>query len=148
MNPAHAHLVLNHLPFLGALFVSILLAVGVARKSSELVRVALYFAVATSLLAIPTYLTGKSAEQIAESLPEVSNFIMEDHEETALFALVALELCGALALGGLVAFRQAETPKWLARGLLVGLIISLSLTAWTAYLGGQIRHTEARSDFK
>ena len=148
MNPAHAHLVLNHLPFLGALFVATLLAVSVARKSSELARVSLYFAVATSLLAIPTYFTGRFAEEIVESLPEVSEIIMEDHEEAALFALVALELCGALAIAGLIAFRQAEVPKWFAISVLVGLVVSFGLTAWTANLGGQIRHTEARSDFR
>ena len=107
----------------------------------------LYLAVATSLLSIPTYLTGEPAAEIAESLPEVSEFFMEDHEEAALFALVALELCGALALWGLVGLRQAEIPRWLAIGVLVGAIVSFGLTTWTAYLGGQIRHTELRSEF-
>ena len=148
MNPAHAHLILNHLPLFGALFVAALMAVSVARKSSELARVALYFAVATSLLAIPTFITGQYSEEIAESLPEVSEFFIEDHEDAALFALVALEACGVLALAGLVVHRRGDIPRWLAISVLVGLIISFGLTVWTANLGGQIRHTEARSDFR
>lgn len=145
MNPAHAHLILNHLPLFGALFVAALMAVSVARKSSELARVALYFAVATSLLAIPTFITGQYSEEIAESLPEVSEFFIEDHEDAAL---VALEACGVLALAGLVVHRRGDIPRWLAISVLVGLIISFGLTVWTANLGGQIRHTEARSDFR
>lgn len=148
VNPAHAHLILNHLPQFGSLFVTALLVVSVVRQSSELARVALYFAVATSLFAIPTFITGQYSEEIAESLPEVSEFIMEDHEDAALFALVGLELCGTFALWGLIAFRQAEIPKWIVTGVLVGFIISFGLTAWTAHLGGQIRHTETRSDFR
>jgi uncharacterized membrane protein len=148
VNPVYLHLILNHIPLLGTLFAAVLMALGVARQSDELTRVALGFAVAMSLFTIPTYLTGDPAREVAETLPGVSEFLMDDHEEAALLSLVGLELCGALALGGLVVFRQAEEmPKWLVTSVLVGLVISFGLTASTAYLGGQIRHTEVHSDY-
>jgi hypothetical protein len=53
-----------------------------------------------------------------------------------------------LALAGLVVHRQWDIPGRLAISVLIGFIISFGLTVWTANLGGQVRHTEARADFR
>lgn len=148
MNAAHLHLVLNHFPVIGTLFVVALLGAAVVRESDELARAALWFAVATSLLAIPTFFSGHFAEEIVESLPGVTEHLIENHEDVAHFAFAALLVCGAASLGGLYLFRAVPIPRRFAIGLLIALVVTFGLTAWTARLGGEIRHTETRPGFQ
>ena len=64
-------------------------------------------------------------------------------------ALVALEILGALALAGLVWLRRANRlPAWFATLLLLVSLVAGALTAWTANLGGKIRHTEIGTEVK
>jgi hypothetical protein len=46
----------------------------------------------------------------------------------------------------MLAFRKAAAiPKLFAAGLLAVALTATGLSAWTGYLGGQIRHPEIRS---
>ena len=58
MNQAHLHLLLNHLPILGALFGLLILAGGFLLKYDTVKRTALGLFVLSAILAIPAYLTG------------------------------------------------------------------------------------------
>lgn len=62
MNPAHLHLMLNHIPVLGTAFCMVLVGSALIQKSEELKRVSLGAFVIVALLAIPAYLTGEPAE--------------------------------------------------------------------------------------
>ena len=55
MNPAHLHLMLNHIPVLGTAF-CMALGWALIQKSEELKRVSLGAFVIVALLAIPAYL--------------------------------------------------------------------------------------------
>src|SRR5688572_2496784 len=105
MNPAHLHLMLNHLPVLGTAFGLALLALAQWKKSDELKRVSLGVLVLVTLLTIPVYLTGEPAEDMTEKLPEGVHAIVEEHEEAAQVAFVAQIVLGVGALGGMIAFR-------------------------------------------
>ena len=146
MNQAHIHLLLNHIPLVVAGVAALLLAVALVRKSAELKRVSFGLFVLAALITIPVYLTGEPAEEIVENLPGVSGPIVEQHERSALFSLIAIEVLGVVSLFGLFIYRRAaELPKVFAVATLGLSIVAGGLTAWTANLGGQIKHPEIRS---
>jgi len=94
---------------------------------------------------VPTYLTGAPAEGTVKGLPGVSNNYIESHEETATIAFVGVLVVGACALAGLVFSRSGRAvPGWLGYSVLVAVVVGGGLMAWTANLGGQVRHTEIR----
>ncbi len=145
MNAAHLHLLLNHIPVIGIPIVGVLLVLALAGKQQALVRIALGFTVVLALFTIPVYLSGEPAEEIVEDLPGVPHAVLEEHEEIAKVTFVATEVLGALALLGLaLAWKRGRVPKPLTYGSLVLVLIATGLLARTAYLGGQIRHTEIR----
>ena len=86
------------------------------------------------------------AEETVEHLAGVSEAIIEQHEGAALTALIGATLLGAVSLGGLLAFRRSKTvAKTLVTVALFGSLVVSGLMAWTANLGGQIRHSEIRA---
>lgn len=148
MNGVYLHLLLNHLPVIGTIFGLLLLLFALLRQSEEGKRIALGVFVFAALAAVPTYLTGEPAEEVAESLPGVTKAFIESHEEAALFALIAIGLTGLVSLVGLWLARRAEKlPPWMVVAPLALALIASGLLSWTANLGGQIRHTEIRQDF-
>ncbi len=146
MNATHIHLLLNHIPLISAAVAILLLVVGVVRKSSDLKKASLWIFVIAALVTIPVYLTGEPAEEIAEHLPGVADPIIEQHERAALFSLISIEILGVVSLAAIFASRRPTgLSKPFAAALLGVSIIAGGLMAWTANLGGQIRHTEIRS---
>jgi uncharacterized membrane protein len=146
MNWAHVHLILNHIPVLGTVFGLTLLGWAILRRNDAVQRVALATFVAVALLALPVYLTGQPAEDVVEHAAGVSESVIEAHEEAAVVALIGVELLGLIAAGGLYLSRRGRAPFAAApRTALLLSIVVAGLMAWTANLGGQIRHVETRA---
>lgn len=146
MDLTHLHLVLNHIPVVGSLCGLGLLAFALWRSSEDIKRAALGVLVISALVAIPAYMTGEPAEDGTRGLPGVSKAIVERHEEAAGFALGGVLALGALGLVGLIWFRGKRVmPLWFGGITLAGALIVSGLMAWTARLGGEVRHTEIRS---
>ncbi len=92
-------------------------------------------------------MTGEPAEDGVKGLPGVSKQIIEKHEEAASVAFTGLVVVGVVALVGLLVFRRGRAvPSWFSSLVLAVALIVVSLMSWTANLGGQIRHTEIRSN--
>jgi|GEM_PF-213940 len=146
INPAHLHIIINHIPVIGVPFGVALLIYGFLRKSQEIRTAALLVFVAVALVTIPTFLSGEAAEDIVEHLPGVSERLIENHEDAAKIALIATSILGGLSLIRLlipVRFGAVRAPATM-------LVFALSLgvsgwLGWTGHLGGQIRHSEIRS---
>ncbi len=146
MNGAHWHLLLNHLPVLGSAFGILLLLFAWVRKSDEIKKVSLGVFVLTAICAVPAYLTGEPAEEVAEHLPGVTHALIEHHEEAALLALSAAVATGIAALAGLFLSRKAKLlPIWLMLATLFLALATGGLMVRAANLGGEIRHTEIRT---
>jgi uncharacterized membrane protein len=143
MNAAHIHLMLNHVPLFGALAVTVLLVVALVRRQQAVARAGLVVAVLAALVSVVVYLTGEPAEEMVENLPGVSEAVMEVHEEAALVATIILGAFAVLAVYGLIAFRHSVTMRF-TKILLVVSLAPLGAMSYTAYLGGQIRHSEIR----
>jgi FtsH-binding integral membrane protein len=149
INYAHIHLIFNHIPVIGVVFTTLLLIVALARKSNELIMVALGFTILLSLATVPVYLTGPLAEGVLEDLhlPGISKERIEAHEEKAEIAFISIEFSGALAIITLIIRRySSKLGSMMIVLILLALIISGGLVAWTADLGGKIHHQEIRSD--
>jgi uncharacterized membrane protein len=75
----------------------------------------------------------------------VTERTIEQHEEAAKLATVAMSVFGALSLAALVIFRKRPVPRWVVAAGLAGTVVLSALMGWTANLGGQIRHSEIQS---
>ena len=144
MSGAHLHLILNHVPVLGAVFGLLLLAYGLLRRSDPVVRASLWTLAVVGIAGLAAYLTGEPAEEIVEDLPGISEAILERHEEVALLATIGGGIVGLVALAGLAFHRSRPVASGFSA---VMLLLTLGLfggMAWTANLGGQIHHAEIR----
>lgn len=145
MNPAHLHIILNHIPVIGIPFGTALLIWGFLRKSDEVKRAGLLVFVAIALVTIPTFFSGKAAEDMVEHLPGVSENLIEKHERAATIAIIATSVLGGLAL-----LRLLVPARFTAVGGPMSILVfvfSLGVSGWlarTGHLGGQIRHSEIR----
>ena len=139
MNGAHLHLLLNHLPVLGTLFGLGILAIALWRRNDTLRRTGLALLVLAGVTAGAAFLTGEPAEDAVEG--KVAGQAIEAHEEAAEAALWGAGILAVLSAGALLRWRR-EVPQAVAGGLLVGALATSGLMAWTANLGGRIRHPE------
>jgi hypothetical protein len=147
MSWAHIHLALTHVPVIGLLIVLLLLVVAGLLRSAELTRVSYGLLVLLAVATVIVYLTGEPAEELVENLPGFSEALVEQHEEAALIATIGMGVLGLVALVGLIRFRAPWiAPAWYGPGVLLLALLMGGLMAWTANLGGQIRHSEIRPD--
>jgi uncharacterized membrane protein len=148
MNTAHWHLLLNHLPIVGTVIGTLIIAAGFILKNNPIIKqTGLGVLVFSALCAIPAYLTGEGAEEIAEKLPGVSEIIMEDHEDLGKLFLI---LSASLGLLALLTFISDRMKAKLASTMYVFVLMAglgLSVVAkQVGTSGGEVRHTEIRSN--
>ena len=145
MNAAHLHLIVNHFPIGGVLLGGILLVFSFFRPNLSVARTGMGIIVLAGLIAVPTYLSGGAAEEIAEKLPGVSERFIKAHEEAAE---KAIWLVGAAAAAALIGIASSFKRGTVARPTLLGILALAGAAAgtlgWTNELGGEIRHPEIR----
>lgn len=145
MDATHIHLIINHLPILVTPIALLILIWGLIRDIKAYRSLSMWGFILAGITAYIAFESGEGAEDTIEQLAGISEQFIHDHEELAEWSLWASLALGLLAVGGLFMDRMKEV----GRQLLVGAIIVLSLLssismAYTAYLGGQIRHSEIR----
>jgi uncharacterized membrane protein len=145
MSPVHLHLLLNHVPVIGTVIALALLALATLRGDDRLGRVSLGLLAVLAAAAVATFLTGEPAEEAVEHVAGVPGALIERHEEAALLATIALGVMGALAAGWLLFFRRRPLSRGVMLGLLLAALVPAGAMAYTANLGGQIRHPEIRT---
>lgn len=147
MDATHLHLVLAHFPIIGTIIGTAILAYGQIFKNIEIQKVALATFIVMALLTIPVFLTGEESEETVEQLAGIPEQLIENHEE---LAKKAIWLMGILAGLSLVAYYAIVKKFSFAKILLwITLIVSLvtfGLFAQVGNLGGQIRHSEIRTE--
>ena len=145
MNAAHLHLLLNHVPVLGAVGLLTLFSIALVRRDSSLARLTLALSVPLAMVSIAVFLTGEPAEEIIEDVAGAVESAIEPHEEAARLATIAFGIFGTAALAALIAFRRRTLPRWVTGTAVAGTLALSGLMGWTASLGGRIRHTEIGS---
>lgn len=143
MNAAHYHLILNHIPVLATFFSIAVLIWGMVANNRSIKQVALVGFIIAGIFVIVAFQTGESAEDIVEGIAAVTHDAIENHEEAADIAQWLTLILGVGGLAGLIML--AKSVKGLSRFLwvlLVYAIVTATSLAYTANLGGEIRHTE------
>lgn len=149
MNQAHIHLLITHLPIFGSILGGLVLAHGLWTKSNQTKIAAYNIFIISAIAAGIAYLTGEAAEETVENIQGVAKYIIEQHEDFAVFALVSLIILGVASIGGLfLTLRKSALTSTAAIVILFISLISFGLVARTGYLGGQIRHTEINNSTK
>ncbi len=144
MNAAYFHITLVHIPVILAPVGVVLLAIAHLRKSLAVARVGLGILIAASIVAILAFFLGEGAEELVEHLPGISQSLIEQHEEFAEIGLWSAIGAGFASLCTWVAISRCA---WIERVLLITTFVVSSVAsvalAYTAHLGGAIRHPEA-----
>ncbi|HEY2572781.1 MAG TPA: hypothetical protein VGH65_01890 [Verrucomicrobiaceae bacterium] len=146
MNSTHWHLLINHIPVLAVPFGFVVLLWGMLRRSSEVQKLSFAVFIVAAAIGWPTHETGHDASmELQDSSDATSGFVML-HDAAAGYALWAV---GALAFFAIIAWIAGRgsraVPAWASVIVLLLSLFASAVLARTAYLGGQVRHTEIRT---
>lgn len=148
LNLAHLHLLLNHVPTVGAVAALGLLLMGFVRRNDHLTHVGLEALFLIAVMALPVYASGAAAFQQLRNQPGVAVDAIRLHEDVALFGFAWMEIAGFVAWVALWQIRRKSAPT--ARGLTIAstllLVVALVVMSRAANLGGEIRHPEIRAE--
>ena len=141
MSGVHLHLIVNHLPVVGALFALLATAWALWRKGRDTAIFGMACLVLLGAFSALAYFSGEPAEEAVEDMAAVSHSYIEEHEDAAWIAFLAAAAAGMVGAAGLVA-RGDAARKWTLPIGFVAAAVTLGLMGWTANLGGMVRHTE------
>ncbi len=166
MNPAHAHLLVNHIPIIGLFFGVLILLSGFLMRSTITRRVAIFILLISGIGAVIADKTGENAEHhLGDSIQtpklclekcacspekqqeskEKLHHLIHEHEEKAekfmpfMFGVVVLSL---LAL--FFEWKKKRIGSIFSVLLLVLSLLSLYLAKEVGNSGGEIMHPEIR----
>jgi hypothetical protein len=147
MNPAHIHIVINHIPIVALPLALIFLIFAQVKKQALMVKFSLAVIAVVSALILPVYLSGEGAEHHLEKFPVSARYAdgdaLEEHEESAEATLTITLLAGLVAVTALV---LQSKPKLAARSVwmtVAASAIAIGSMGYTANKGGAIKHPEA-----
>lgn len=147
MNEAHLHLVVNHMPIVGVLIGILILITGLLLKRTEVKLTALGVLVFSAIASIFAFYTGEGAEEIVENIAGISESLIHEHEELAESFFTLTLIMGAIALIAFIAeIKKYKFSKYLIIFVLLLAISDGVLATFVGTSGGEIRHTEIRTD--
>lgn len=142
MNSAHIHLMINHLSLFTTLMGIVILIYTIISKNKNYEKLYLLLFIISVLSIVPTYFSGDGAEEIIEDIKGISKSLIHSHEEMGEKTLIATMFLGFVSLGKLLIKNNEKLTKTMFYLIIISSIVSFGLISNTAYLGGQIRHTE------
>lgn len=146
MDQAHIHLLIVHLPLFGAFFGLLVLTHGFWHKSEQTAIAAYNVFIVSAIGAAIAKFTGEGAEEAVEHIPGVLEGAIEVHEDAGFWAFVTMLVLGAASVLAIYLTRtKSSFTNTMSRIVLVMSAFCLIVVSRTAYLGGQIRHTEINS---
>lgn len=149
MNNAHFHLAINHLPIVGLLIGILTLLTGLILKKADVKLTALGIFIFSAITAIVAFNTGEGAEEVVEDMEGISETLIHAHEEYAESFLTLTLILGALSLiNFIVEVKKLKLSKYLMLTCFFLAIADGILATYVGISGGEIRHSEVRSDVK
>ncbi len=147
MNATHIHLILNHFPIIGTLIGVGILAYGLFKNNDVVKKIALTILAIMAIIAVPVYLTGEEAEETVEHFKGITKEIIHEHEELAEKAILVMAVLGALSLASIYAITKGLSfAKKITIITFIVSLITFGLFAKVGSLGGEIRHSEIRTN--
>jgi uncharacterized membrane protein len=146
VNQSHLHLLLNHVPTVGAVAALGVLVVAFIRRNEHLKHVGLEILFAIALVTLPAFVTGLGAYREIRGGPELSDIAMRAHQDAAIFGFAVTELAGFVAW---ISLWQTRRRGRAARGLVAAAtvltVLAIAIMGRVGNLGGEIRHPEIRA---
>lgn len=143
MVPVEAHLALNHIPLVGLIFGIVFFVAGLTRSSPAPLRAGLRIFVAMGIAVLPVVASGLVSADVLRDSQWLNATAVSTHQTAGILTLVAMAILGVLSGAALFASRGMPVfPRWVKTTVLVLAIASAGSNAWTAYLGGALRHSE------
>ncbi|MEY4433437.1 MAG: hypothetical protein RLZZ44_1571 [Bacteroidota bacterium] len=147
MNGAHLHMVVNHFPIIGTILAIGILIAGLLSKNRSIINTAYVLFVIGAVFGILSMNTGEGAEELVEDMPGIGWKIIHEHEELAEKMALLLDILGVLSLVGLyLQYKKNGKEKLLSYIILLISVASLFVIQKVGTSGGEIRHTEIRSN--
>lgn len=147
MNDAHFHLVVNHLPIIFPIVGVIVLISGLIFKSEAVKRMAYVIFILTAFASLAAMSSGEGAEEVVENISGIEESYIENHEENAeTFALLTYILGGISLLGLWSSLKGKKFSNSIMFATLGLAIVVLYFGKQTGTTGGEIRHTEIRTE--
>ncbi len=150
--PAHLHLAINHVPIIGLAVACLPVILGILFHSRGALASGL-FAMILCVGTLPAIMeTGEAAQEsfadgsIDPGMDAAGKAAFREHSGRAKFTAPVIYAAGILALMALlVLIKFPRQAAWISWAALLGSVISIGLSIWTAEAGGRIRHIEFRS---
>ena len=146
MDALHFHLIITHFPVFASIIGALVLGYGIGKESKPTREIGCLILILSGIGAVLSNISGEEAEHLAEKIPGVLESRIEEHEESVALVLWTLIPSALASLAALWAgWKKPGIEKRLAI-LAMGLsLLGFATSARTAWLGGQIRHTEISS---
>jgi len=147
MNEAHLHLLVNHFPIIGTIFGLGILITGMLLKNNSVKNTAYLIFIIAAVFSAFSMRTGEGAEELVEDLPNIGKLIIHEHEEIAEKFAIIMYATGLFALLSLcTSIKNHKLAKTIAYITLVLALFASVLAKSVGTTGGEIRHTEIRSN--
>ena len=143
LNPAHWHLLVNHLPIIGSIIGLFILGFGILSKAEVIVKMSYWLFIVLAVFAVIAKQTGEQAEGFIMSAKLADDTLIEPHAQAADFAQWAMIILGLMALSALF-INRLKTLKIMPLIILITALVGSGLMGWTGFLGGEIMHKEIR----
>jgi hypothetical protein len=146
VNLAHLHLIMNHVPTVGAVAALGLLLLAFIRRSEHVTHAGLELLFVIAVLTLPVFVSGVAAYHEMRARTDISHDAVRIHQDAALIGFSVMEFAGFFAW---VALWQSRRRGRAVRGIVpaatVLLAVALGIMGRAANLGGDIRHPEIRT---
>lgn len=147
MNDAHIHMIVNHFPIIGTILGLGILFVGMIQRNKSVKNTAFVLFVISAIFAALSMATGDGAAKIAAKLPFVTKHIIHEHEEIAEKFAIVLYVLGLISICGIyMNMKHLPNYKIVSFLALTVAILGVLLAIDAGTTGGEIRHTEIRTD--
>lgn len=140
-DPIFMHLRVNHFPVILAFVAAGAAVLALLAKKDGIWRYAFVSAVIAGLMSPIAWWTGRRAMEKAEDFTGLAVEFMTDHEESALWAMIAA-LAAAL-VSSLALVQPKPAFRWIATAL---ILATAALMAYTGAQAGHIAHGEYSMD--
>ena len=143
LNPAHWHLMVNHIPITGGIIALLVLAYGILRKSEAVIKAAYWLFVLIAVFSFIASQTGEGAEHMLLQAKLADRDTIEVHVEASNIAQWCMVLVGLASLAALFV-KRFQTMRVMPVVVLILSLIAAGLMARAGLLGGEIMHKEIR----
>ena len=146
MTIVHLHLLANHFPILGSIFVTALFLVALVLRNPLIQKISLWFLVFIALTTAVAYFSGDQSVNAVRGLADISQPMIEQHASAARTELILMFFTGVVALGSALFYlKRPKFPIVVLATVLILLLANSAFSIYVGFLGGQIHHPEIRS---